>query len=300
MFGAVELNKELISQLMVLFLVTQLIGLMVGIELIREKEAGLIEQPTIITDNPEDPINSLGLIVYILVFTGILLLIIKFLNRFVGILFKLLEAIVIFGTSQIVLYSVLALTLPSEFKLPLMGLEILFIAILLVIIRLVYRKNILFRNITSVIATAGAGALIGITLGLLPVVLFVIALAIYDLIAVFKTKHMVTLAKAITSKNLSFTFALPTKEHTFEVGTGDMVIPLVFTVSVMDFTSRTLSFPQNLFAPMLVLTGSLVGLLLTMDYSSRNVGKALPALPPQTVIMILMLGLSALLGFLPF
>lgn len=300
MFGAVELNKKLISQLMVLFLLTQLLGLMVGIELIREKEAGIIEQPTIITDDPEDPVNSLGLIVYILVFTGILLVIIKFLKRFVGILFKLLEAIVVFGTANLVLIVLFNLIFPQFLELLVVQLIILLVPFLLVATRLVYRKNILFRNITSVIATAGAGALIGITLGLIPVVLFVIALAVYDLIAVFKTKHMVTLAKAITSKNLSFTFALPTKEHTFELGTGDMVIPLVFTVSVMDFTFRGLSFPQNLFAPMLVLTGSLVGLLLTMDYSSKNIGRALPALPPQTVIMLLMLGLSALLGFLPF
>jgi presenilin-like A22 family membrane protease len=141
------------------------------------------------------------------------------------------------------------------------------------------------------LAAAGAGPLIGYNFGIIPVALFLVILAGYDIIAVFYTKHMVTLAKGITKKNLAFTFALPTKEHDFELGTGDMVIPLVFAVSVLVETTQHFSFPFALISPVIILWGSLTGLLLTIQYSSTHVGKALPALPLQTAIMFLMLGL---------
>src|SRR3989338_4603794 len=106
-------------------------------------------------------------------------------------------------------------------------------AILLTASRIVLSENLLLRNAASIIAIIGAGALLGVSLGVVPVIVFVILLSAYDFIAVFKTKHMVTLAKAMTKKNLAFTIALPTKEHKFELGTGDLVVPLVFASAVL-------------------------------------------------------------------
>ncbi len=278
------MKKKLFIQLIAIFLITQIIGLVVGFELVKEGVS-----VGIVTENPEDVINAFALIAYILIFTFILLLLIKFLKKWSYYLFKLLEVIVIFGTATIVFgvffyYVVIAVAL----------------ALLLVILRIVLRKNILLRNVSSIIAAAGAGAVIGVSLGIIPVLLFIVMLAVYDFIAVFKTKHMVTLAKNITKKNLSFTFALPTKEHTFELGTGDMVIPLTLAVSVLASTSQSLAFPSNFVAPIIVLIGSLVGLTLTIQFSSKNIGKALPALPPQAIIMLFMLLLAYLSGFFVF
>jgi len=274
-----EIKSQVFSQLIVLFLITQFLGLIVGYKLIL---AG--EKVSIITDNPNDIINAVGLIAYILFFTLILLIIMKYYKGF-G-LFKGLEALVIFGTSIIV------------FTVFFGDAIALVMAIILIISRIVFRENLLLRNVSSIIATVGAGALIGLSLGLVPVLAFIVLLSVYDYIAVFKTKHMVTLAKGITKKNLSFTFALPTKTHTFELGTGDMVIPLTFAVSVLGITSQKLAFPVNFFAPLLILLGSMIALIATIDYSSSNIGKALPALPPQAVTMIIMLGISFLLGLI--
>ena len=273
------MEKKLLIQLVVIFLIAQFLGLMVGLELIKQDTT-----VTIVSDNPEDISNSIGLFVYILVFTAILLVLLKYFKKWFLIL-KALELIVVFGTSSLV-FSVF---LPEWIAL--------ILAVAIVLLRVVYRKNIWSKNISSVLATAGAGALIGIALGIIPVIVFIVLLSIYDFIAVFKTKHMVTLAKGITQKNLSFTFALPTKEHTFELGTGDLVIPLTFAVSVLGVTSQHFLFPYNLIAPLLILLGSLIGLIFTMDYSSKNVGTPLPALPLQTIIMVVMLGISFLFGF---
>ena len=119
------------------------------------------------------------------------------------------------------------------------GLLALILPLAIVIARFVFRKNIWLRNLASILAAAGAGPLIGYNFGIIPVALFLVILAGYDIIAVFYTKHMVTLAKSITKKNLAFTFALPTTDHQFELGTGDMVIPLVFAVSVLTETTKS-------------------------------------------------------------
>jgi len=267
------MNKKLLFYLTVIFLVTQALALYVGTGLISME----LERGGLVNENPDDPINSIGLFVYILGSTAVILLIIKFYKG--DLLFKLLESLLVFLTSWIVISFIV-------------GDEIaLILALVLVITRWIYKKNILLRNIASVLAAAGAGAIIGYQLGVIPVILFLVILAGYDIIAVFYTKHMVSLAKAITKKNLAFTFALPTKEHQFELGTGDMVIPAVFAVSVLVQTTKYFDFPFALISPIIVLWGSLVGLILTLHYCSSKVGKALPALPLQTAIMLIMLAL---------
>ncbi len=280
------MERKLLVQLLALFVAAQVIGLSVGYALVQEEV-----KASIITENPDDVVNSLGLFVYIIVFTGILLLIIKFYRGWL--LFKLLDTIVVFLTSIIVF---------SVFLAPFDAILVLAVALAVVLLRWVFRENIFLRNFTSLVATAGAGSIIGVSLGVVPILVFIVLLSVYDFIAVFKTKHMVTLAKSITKKNLSFTFAMPTKKHTFELGTGDMVIPLAFAVSVLGVTSK--QFPENLplifAAPAMVLLGSIIGLLFTLNYSSAHVGKALPALPPQTILMLAMLGISFAMGWIKF
>ncbi len=280
------MNKQLIVRLILLFLITQSLGLFVGDSWVKVVEENPEVRPTIVTENPDDPINSIALFVYILIFTGVLLIIIKFLKgRLLYWVFKIFESLAIFGTSVIVFaafYDSVIVILP---------------AVVLVALRNVFSKNIWLRNFSSMIATAGAGAFIGITLGVFPILIFMIALAAYDFIAVFKTKHMVTLAKSITKKNLSFTYALPTKEHTYELGTGDLVIPLTFSVSVLAATKQTFIFPYYFIPSVVILFASLVGLLWTIDYASKAPGRALPALPPQIALMLLVWGMLKLVGF---
>ncbi len=282
------MNKSLLGQLVILFLITQVIGMYTAYAL-----AGTGVSAQLATDNPEDIENSLYLFAYILVFTAVLLVVISFVKgKLQYFIFKAFESLAIFGTSLIVL-SALA-DIPLFFIGGIGGFLswlVLLLSTGLVVLRNVFPQHLGMRNMTSVIAVAGAGSLIGVSLGVLPIVIFIVLLAVYDLIAVFRTKHMVTLAKAITEKNLSFTYAMPVKEHKFEMGTGDMVVPLAVAASVLKFVSFSKPFPFDLLAPSLVLLAALAGLVLTIDYSSKHIGKALPALPLQTVLMLFALAM---------
>ncbi len=273
--------QKVFPTLVLLFVLTQALGLAVGANFIGEIATGEMEQPTVVTDNPEDPINAVVLIAGILVFTGVLLAVMFFFKG--ATLFRLMELFVVF-TASILVFDTLA-----------KGSALVF-AVLLIALKILFPKDVWIKNVSAIISVAGVGALIGVTLGVIPVLVFIILLSVYDFIAVFKTKHMVTLAKGISNKNLAFTLAIPTKEHQFELGTGDLVIPLVFAVSVMS-SNQAIGFPLYLVPGILILAASLVGLLWTINWVSKNVGKALPALPPQAVLMILVWLLTKAVGF---
>jgi presenilin-like A22 family membrane protease len=275
------MEKKLILQLIALFLIAQAIGLFVAFNLIGAISSGEMEQPGFVSQDPNDIGNAIFLIAYILLGTGIFLLSLKFVKR--AIIFRLLEIFITFITAWLVFE--LALGEPLG----------IILAIALVVSRIKWQKNLWLRNASSIISVAVVGALVGVTLGTIPVLIFIIALAIYDYIAVFKTKHMVTLAKGISGKNLAFTIAMPTPEHTFELGTGDFVVPLAFATSAM--REAILLGNTNFFVmPLLILFGSILGLVLTLEYLSKRIGIALPALPLQTAIMLILFFAGKLAG----
>ncbi len=275
------MQRGLLVQLIVLFLATQLLGLYTAESLL---QAGI--KATIVTDNPEDVENSVGMFLYIMVTTGVLLALIKFLkDKWLYWLLKGLETLAVGFTGWMVFAGFVGDDLGLALALALVG------------GRLLFSKHLWLRNFATSVSTAGAGALIGVSLGVWPVAGFLTLLCVYDYIAVFKTKHMVTLAKSMTQKNLAFTYALPTKKHVFELGAGDMVMPLTFAASTLAAAKTMHAFPFYWVTPSLVLGASLAGLLVTIWYAGKHPGKALPALPLQGMLMLAAWGITKLAGF---
>jgi presenilin-like A22 family membrane protease len=150
------------------------------------------------------------------------------------------------------------------------------------------RPSILNKNLAIIFSIAGAGALIGASLGIAPVLIFIVILSIYDFISVFVTKHMVYMAKAIIETQSAFTVSVPYKfkkpvmfkfdgkkikkgSHVFQLGGGDILIPLMFAVSVLG--------RYTILHSISVLIGSMVTLGLLLYFVTKRPGKALPALP---------------------
>ncbi|MEM0359966.1 MAG: presenilin family intramembrane aspartyl protease [Candidatus Diapherotrites archaeon] len=279
---------QLYAWFFVFFALSQMLGILVALALMQQ---GV--HATIVNDNPQDPINSFALLLYIIFVTAFFLFLMRFFKRRA---FGLFEKIAVFFTTWLVLDSLIFLFFPQGPAL------VLFLspafAILLVVLRIKFRKNIWLKNISSLFAVAGAGALIGVSLGVLPVIIFIVSLSVYDIFAVFVTKHMVKMAKAIVSENLAFTFTIPTKEREFQLGTGDLVIPLVFGIAVFSTTASKLENLPLFFAiipVLLVLFASILGLVGTLHIcAERKI--ALPALPLQSVFMIAMWGACLFAG----
>jgi len=137
------MNRGLVAQLVLLFLATQALGLFTADYLVRE---GV--RATLVTDNPEDVENSLGLFAYILGFTAVLLVLIKFLkDQWLYWVFKCLETAAVFFASLLV------------FNAFTDSLLILLAADALVVARLFFTANLWLRNLATVLSTAVHGVL---------------------------------------------------------------------------------------------------------------------------------------------
>ncbi len=138
---------------------------------------------------------------------------------------------------------------------------------------------------------AAGGALIailGISFGILPALLLLSVLMVYDAIAVYRTKHMVSLADAVTemklpilmvmpdSADFDYPHAAPLREQrqrpveersALFMGLGDVVIPGTLVVSAFVWlpeVPRLATVGGNLAVALATLVGSLVGYAVLM------------------------------------
>jgi len=148
------------------------------------------------------------------------------------------------------------------------------------------KPTVLNQDILMVFAFSGIGAQLGLSLDYRVVILILIVLSIYDFIAVYKTKHMVKMAKEMievgtipgfvfpfqTSGFLKSTAEVKPGEGKFLIlGGGDIILPLMFSVSLLEFGVLT-SFLVSIFS----LIGVLFNFLLLFLQKER---KPIPALP---------------------
>ncbi len=276
---------KIVTALILVFLCVQAIGLTTGYRYLELVSAGEVE-PAI--PEGKESIASVLLFAYILFATGIILLIVKFKKK----LLTAVEGLAIFFTSSIVfeLLIPVGINIPGAFTIPI-GIPL---ALTLTVIHL-SRPTYLTQNVALIFAVSGAGAILGASLGVMPVLIFILFLGIYDFISVFYTKHMLYMAKAITERPRAFTAAFPTniksytktssKEngeegktkresgHTFQLGGGDLAIPLMFTVSLLNI---------SIISALAASLGALTALILLFTYILKRPGIALPALPPVT------------------
>lgn len=244
--------KPLIAVALIYLLVVS-IGLYVGLDLVEKIREGEIP-PAV--PNPESPESSVWILVNILVMTAVILALLK-LNF--NIIIQALVAVAMFTGMLLTLD-----TFIGYYSLP--------AAVILMLLSFWRKNNILLMNATLVLTIAGIGAFLGASLSLIPSLLLLVSLSVYDFIAVFWTKHMVTLAEKLKEK-IPFMFIIPVEEgKNMGLGTGDLAMPLMFTVSVLR--------DHSIGSAILTAVGGLIALMFLMNYVARKEHTALPALPP--------------------
>ena len=163
----------------------------------------------------------------------------------------------------------------------------------------------------GIVTAAGVTAILGISFGTLPAILLLIALAFYDAWAVYRTKHMITLADELTSQRLPILLVIPKKAgYSFRqqkslkeqvasgeereamfVGLGDLIIPGILAVSAFTFSSAAgrsfLGLLPNVTIAFGTVLGCLAGFIVLMRYVLKG--------NPQAGLPLLNGG--ALLGF---
>lgn len=203
-------------------------------------------------EDPTQVSNSIYYIVLILVFTLFVLIALKRNMKWVISLFIYLAII---STLYYVFFALFTLV-PA-----LSGFEVIVSAILSTGITLLLYKypEWYIVDIVGVCIAAGVSALIGISLSVIPVIVLLLLLAIYDAISVYKTKHMIAMAEGIMDLKLPILFVIPKhsdysflqesfkpgeKREAFFMGLGDAVMPTLLVVSANVFMeSNGISYP---------------------------------------------------------
>lgn len=157
-------------------------------------------------------------------------------------------------------------------------------------------QQVWLHDLVLILTLPGIITLLGASLSPYTVAVLLVVMSIYDYVAVYKTKHMVRMAKAMIAGRAIFAMIFPEhfkgfferigQAHPGEgfmmLGTGDFVFPLIMAVSAFSISST---------AAWIVFGFSLMGLLIThILFVSQKVRRPMPALPP--------LAAAAILGFL--
>jgi len=248
-----------------------------------------------------DPINPLLYVLILVLMTGLILLLIKL---GLQVIIKVIFMIAVAMTSLFVFLPLVYQVLPDA---DLASLVSLLLGIGLVA-ALLLKPEWYVVNLVGFVVGCGAAIVLGISFGILPVLILLIVLAIYDAISVYKTKHMLALADGVVPMRLPVLFVIP-KEKDFSMdsldkggsvterpaeergamlmGVGDAVIPAILTVSVF------LSLPAesdvimnaNLLVALGALLGSCVGFFVLMRYVMKGRPQAgLPLLNGGAII----------------
>jgi presenilin-like A22 family membrane protease len=259
-------------------------------------------------EDPSSLANPFIFIVILLVFTGFLLLLIKFNLK------KLIAAVI--GLSIFLTFGyIFAALVPALLgDTDLAMLVILILSVMATALLYIFPEWYVIDSL-GILIGAGVASIFGVSLDIIPVVILLVLLAVYDAISVYKTKHMITLAEGVIDLKTPILFVIPKRRNysfirdgigklddggeraAFIIGMGDLIMPSILVVSANVFLKGwRLAGIINL--PALgAIIGSLVGLAVLLHFVSS--GKPQAGLPPLNggTILGFLLG-WALAGFL--
>jgi presenilin-like A22 family membrane protease len=229
------------------------------------------------------PFSSFEFIFYFFLATFFAFLIFRFLREraIKGKIYKILFLSVSFFSSLIFFESFLPEPTPL-------------ILVFLLIFWWIKKPIVLNQNLLIIFSLAGIGASLGLSLKPESVILILIVLSVYDFIAVYKTKHMVKIAKDMIEAGTILGLVFPFEPNGFlkstkeikpgegkflVLGGGDVALPLIFSVSLIKI---------GIWKSFLVAFFSLLGLFANfLLFIFQKERRAIPALPLISLFSII-------------
>jgi len=158
---------------------------------------------------------------------------------------------------------------------------------------LVKTQSLLVHNFSFLLACSAFGAILGMRVTPQTVIFLFLVFSIYDFIAVFKTKHMVKIAKEMVFQKAILGIVVPQKISGFSssltevspggkfliLGGGDIIFPLMFVACLVPF-----GIGKALLVGLFSVLGVVVGFLIFVLQKTR---RPLPALPPIALFSII-------------
>jgi presenilin-like A22 family membrane protease len=240
-------------------------------------------------ENPEDVANPVWFIGILLVFTALLLVLIRYDMK------RVIAAVIGISIFLTFCYIFAAITFAVMGENDPAIILALILAILAITLLYKFPEWYIIDGL-GILIGAGVAAIFGASLEILPVLILLVLLAAYDAISVYKTKHMITLAEGIVDQKTPILFVIPKRKDysfikegigklgdggeraAFIIGMGDMIMPAILVVSANVFVAGSrLGGLINLPALGAIL-GSVAGLVVLLYFVMS--GKPQAGLPP--------------------
>ena len=239
--------------------------------------------------DPTSVANPIIFIAILLVFTGFLLVLIKYDLK------KVIAAVIGISIFLTFAYIFAALVYAAIGFTDIANVVVLILSILATVLLYKYPEWYVI-DVLGVLIGAGVASIFGVSLDIIPVLILLILLAAYDAIAVYKTKHMITLAEGVIDMKTPILFVIPKKRDysfiregigkladggersAFIIGMGDMIMPSMLVVSANVFLKGYRLFGLVNLPALGAIIGSLAGLAVLLYFV--NSGKAQAGLPP--------------------
>jgi presenilin-like A22 family membrane protease len=204
-------------------------------------------------EDPTSTANSIYYIVIIFAFTAILLLAIKKNMKWI---IQVVMFLAVASTLFYVFYALISET--GVTTLTNNAISFLLAAGLTILLHKFPEWYVI--DIIGLMIGAGASAIFGISLAIIPTIVLLVLLAVYDAISVYKTKHMIALAEGVMDLKLPILFIIPKhlsysfrkekfdkegEREAFFMGLGDAVMPTILVVSANVFIEHigAISYP---------------------------------------------------------
>lgn len=253
----------------VFFIVTLILGLITSVKIMA------------IVDIEQIRIPSLDIWKFLLIFAAATFFIVFFarMRRGKGFLFRAFFILSVWWGGSLVL----SVWLPDIAALG---------ALTILVLLWLFWGNVFLHNVLVILGIAGIAGVFGLRFSPEALVVLLIIFAVYDVIAVYKTKHMVYLARAMLQFRSVFAVIVPEKISYFSsrmrdvapgkgfmmLGGGDIAFPLML-VSSMSLDSITKA--------LIVMAFSFAGLTASFALFFILGRKPMPALPPIAAFSIL-------------
>jgi len=295
-------NIRITALLILFFLISQLVGLglvnasILGVEIV-EGVPTLVHEETVVERPPTRGAGSLlYLALGIAIATAVILLLVRFrLYR----VWKLWFFLAVWLTITISLGVFLNGYIAAAFAFVL-GLHKLL------------KPNLVTHNLTEVLIYSGLAILFVPIFDLFWISMLLIAISVYDMIAVWRTRHMVKMALFLTESRAFAGLVIPLAKkrkvsvrvgkETVEqeqgaaiLGGGDVAFPLLFTGVIMEELIRTGANKVMAFLMVLPVTALVtLGLLALFMFARKD--RFYPAMPFITLSCFIGFGILILLG----
>lgn len=241
-------------------------------------------------EDPKAIENTIYFFAILLVFTAAMLLLIKYKGK------KVISWII--GASIFLVFIYIFAAILGKLTDAVLPATVLTLAISAAATVLLYKYPEWYViDILGILICAGSASIFGISLDILPVIILLVFLALYDAISVYKTKHMLTLADGVISTKAPILVVIPkTRNYSyikegieikkdksdrgaFMMGMGDLIMPSILVVSSHIWINAPL-LPIGIALPTLTaILGSLAGLCVLIYYVSKgNPQAGLPTL----------------------